>query len=120
MGGVEVQLHSFLTSAVVGSDWSTSRPSRFAPGKEGGWVGPTCPDVLEKKNICSTYSLIALSVLRKVHSLFQSGVLHRVLSSGSSFFFYSILSFPQGHSIGAYVFFLVFPSLPTFLLFFFR
>jgi hypothetical protein len=45
-GGVEVQLHAFLTSAVDGDDWSASRPGRFTPGERipgnhwiGSWVG---------------------------------------------------------------------------------
>jgi hypothetical protein len=44
--GVEVQVHAFLTSALDGGEWSTSRPRRFtprerAPGTHGiaGWVG---------------------------------------------------------------------------------
>jgi hypothetical protein len=36
--GVEVQLHSFLTSALDGSEWSASQPGRFPPGKS-----PTLP-----------------------------------------------------------------------------
>jgi hypothetical protein len=32
-GGVEVWLHSFLTSALCGVEWLTSRPSRFIPGE---------------------------------------------------------------------------------------
>jgi hypothetical protein len=46
-GVVEVQLHSFLTSALDGGEWSTSRSGHFTPGKKGpcarlmgGWVGP--------------------------------------------------------------------------------
>ena len=31
---MKVQLHSFLSSAVNGYEWSTSRPDRFTPGKE--------------------------------------------------------------------------------------
>jgi hypothetical protein len=31
--GVELYLHAFLTSALGGSEWSASRPSRFTPGK---------------------------------------------------------------------------------------
>jgi hypothetical protein len=31
---VEVQLHTFLTSALDTGQWLTSRPDRFAPGKE--------------------------------------------------------------------------------------
>jgi hypothetical protein len=32
--------HIFLTSALVGGEWSTSRPGRFTPGERapGGWV----------------------------------------------------------------------------------
>jgi hypothetical protein len=39
--------HTFLTSALVGGEWSASRPGRFTPGKRthgthwiGGWVNP--------------------------------------------------------------------------------
>jgi hypothetical protein len=46
-GGVDVKIHVFLTSAVVGEEWSASRPGRFttekgAPGTHwiGGWVDP--------------------------------------------------------------------------------
>jgi hypothetical protein len=44
-GGVDVYTHVFLTSALVGGEWSASRPCRFIPGKGppathwiGGWV----------------------------------------------------------------------------------
>jgi hypothetical protein len=46
IGWVEVQLNSFLTSALGGGVWSASRPGRFYPRKRagthctGGWVGP--------------------------------------------------------------------------------
>jgi hypothetical protein len=33
-GGVDVYIHVFLTSALVGGEWSASRPGRFNPGKE--------------------------------------------------------------------------------------
>jgi hypothetical protein len=46
-GGVDVQTHVFLTSALVGGEWSASRPGRFTPGERvpgthwiGGCVGP--------------------------------------------------------------------------------
>jgi hypothetical protein len=46
-GGVNVCTHVFLTSELVGGDWSASRPRRFTPGERapsthwiGGWVGP--------------------------------------------------------------------------------
>jgi hypothetical protein len=45
-GGVDVYIHVFLTSALVGCEWSASRPGRFtsaerAPDTQwiGGWVG---------------------------------------------------------------------------------
>jgi hypothetical protein len=44
-GGVDVQIHIFLTSALAGSEWSASRPCRFTPRERfpgthwiGGWV----------------------------------------------------------------------------------
>jgi hypothetical protein len=44
-GGVDVQIHIFLTSALAGGEWSASRPVRFTPGERasgihwiGGWV----------------------------------------------------------------------------------
>jgi hypothetical protein len=30
---VDVQIHVFLTSALVGGEWSASRPDRFTPRK---------------------------------------------------------------------------------------
>jgi hypothetical protein len=45
--GVDLEIHIFLTSSLVGGEWSTSRPGRFAPGERapgthwiGGWVDP--------------------------------------------------------------------------------
>jgi hypothetical protein len=42
MGGMDVEIHIFLTSALVGGEWSASRPGRFTPGTHwiGGWVDP--------------------------------------------------------------------------------
>jgi hypothetical protein len=46
-GGVDVEVHIFLTSALVGGEWSASGHGRFTPGERtpsthwiGGWVGP--------------------------------------------------------------------------------
>jgi hypothetical protein len=36
-GGVDVQIHIFLTSALAGGDWSASLPGRFAPSTH--WIG---------------------------------------------------------------------------------
>jgi hypothetical protein len=30
---MDVQIHIFLTAALVGAEWSASRPNRFIPGK---------------------------------------------------------------------------------------
>jgi hypothetical protein len=44
-GGADVEVHVFLTSALVGGEWSTSRPGSFTLGERspgthwiGGWV----------------------------------------------------------------------------------
>jgi hypothetical protein len=41
-GGVDVQIHIFLTSTLVGGEWSASCPCCFTPGTHfiGGWVDP--------------------------------------------------------------------------------
>jgi hypothetical protein len=46
-GGSNVQIHVFLNSALVGAEWSVSRPGFFTTGEMvsgthciGGWVGP--------------------------------------------------------------------------------
>jgi hypothetical protein len=46
-GGLDVQIHVFLTSALAGGEWSASRLSCFTPGERtpgvhwiGGWVDP--------------------------------------------------------------------------------
>jgi hypothetical protein len=33
-GGVDVQTHIFLTSALAGGEWSVSCPARFIPGEK--------------------------------------------------------------------------------------
>jgi hypothetical protein len=56
-GGLDVQIHIFLTSAIVGGEWSASSPDRFTPGEKapstnriGDWVGPTAGlDDVEKR-----------------------------------------------------------------------
>jgi hypothetical protein len=58
-GGVDVQFHIFLTLALVGGEWSASRPGRFTPRErapgthwKAGWVGPrTSLDDMGKKKI---------------------------------------------------------------------
>jgi hypothetical protein len=56
-GGMHVYIHIFLTSALVGGEWSDSRPGHFtpreiAPGTHwiGGWVEPRAGlDDVEKR-----------------------------------------------------------------------
>jgi hypothetical protein len=58
-GGEDVYIHVFLTSALVGGEWSTSRPGRSIPGERvpgthwtGEWVNPRVGlDDMEKKKI---------------------------------------------------------------------
>jgi hypothetical protein len=58
-GRVDVLIHIFLTSAVVGGEWSASRPGRFTPGERApathwkrGRVGPrTGLDDVERRKI---------------------------------------------------------------------
>jgi hypothetical protein len=47
VGGVDVQIHVFLTLALVGGEWSDSRHGLLTPGEKapgthriGGWVDP--------------------------------------------------------------------------------
>jgi hypothetical protein len=55
-------IHIFLTSALVGGEWSPSRPGRFTPGERapgthciGGWVDlRSGPDDLEKRKFLTT------------------------------------------------------------------
>jgi len=62
-GGMEVQLHAFLTSALNGSEWTASRPGRFTPPPGeislgthwiGGWVDPRIrlDEVAKRTNPC--------------------------------------------------------------------
>jgi hypothetical protein len=51
-GGVDLQIHILLTSALARGEWSASRPSRFTPGTHWiGWMDPRAGlDDVEKKN----------------------------------------------------------------------
>jgi hypothetical protein len=56
-GGVDVQIHIFLTSTLGGGEWSASRPCHFNPGERapstqwiGGWLAPRAGlDDVEKR-----------------------------------------------------------------------
>jgi hypothetical protein len=56
--GVDVEIHVFLISVLVGSEWLASGHGRFTPGERGpgthwivGWVGPRTglDDVAKRK-----------------------------------------------------------------------
>jgi hypothetical protein len=53
-GGVDVDIHVFLSLVLVRGEWSASRPGERAPGANwiGDWVGPrTGLDDVEKRKI---------------------------------------------------------------------
>jgi hypothetical protein len=64
-GVMNVWIHIFLTSALVGGKWSASRSGRFTPGERapdthwiGGWVGPRAVlDDVEKRKFLTLQGL---------------------------------------------------------------
>jgi hypothetical protein len=80
-GVVDVQIHIFLTLALVGVGWLASRPGRFTPGKRspsthwiGGWMGPRTDldDVERRKSL----ALLRLELQSLGHSA-QSQLLYQ-------------------------------------------
>jgi hypothetical protein len=75
-GGVDVYIHVFFTSALVGGEWLTSRPCRFttrerAPDTHwiGGWVGPRASlDDVEKRKCLPLPRLKFRPLGRPAHS----------------------------------------------------
>jgi hypothetical protein len=86
-GGVVVKIHIFLTSALVGGEWSASRPGRFtyrerAPGTHWirGWVAPRGSlDEMEKGKFLTPPTL----ELRPLGRPARSQSLYRVSYRGS-------------------------------------
>jgi hypothetical protein len=86
-GGVDVQIDIFLTSALVGGEWSASRPCRFTPEERvtsthwiGGWVGPRAGlDYLEKRKFLTLPGL----ELRPLGRPARSQSLYRLSYPGS-------------------------------------
>jgi hypothetical protein len=86
-GGVNIWVHIFLTSALVGSEWSGSRPGRFIPGERapdsrwrGGWVDSRAGlDDLEKRKFLTLPGL----ELRTLGRLARSQSLYRLRYPGS-------------------------------------
>jgi hypothetical protein len=63
--GVEIQIHSFLISALDGGKWSALRPGRFTPRetvpdtqKIGGWVDPRTSRIKVPEQIFITEDLV--------------------------------------------------------------
>jgi hypothetical protein len=62
---MDAKIHVFLTSALLGDEWSASRPGRFTPGEEplvpiGGSVGPrTGLDEVKKRKFLTLQSSIS-------------------------------------------------------------
>jgi hypothetical protein len=86
-GGVDAQIHVFLTSALVGGERSASRPGLFtlgekAPGTHwiGGWVGFRAGlDDVEKRKFLTLPGLeLRPSVVQPVASHYTDGAI-RVL-----------------------------------------
>jgi hypothetical protein len=86
-GGVDVWSRIFLTSALVGGEWSASRPGCFIPGERapgthwiGGWGGPRVSlDDLEKRKFLTLPGL----ELRPLGRLARSQSLYRLRHLGS-------------------------------------
>jgi len=63
VGGIEVQLHSFLISALRGDEWLSSHPGHFTPGKEPRFCS------YQKRYIDQALSLIRIIVFREARHL---------------------------------------------------
>jgi hypothetical protein len=86
-GGVDVETHVFLTIALVGGEWSASRPGRFTTGGGapdthwiGGWVGPR--DVLDDVEMRNLFTIPGLK-FRLLGRPVRIQSLHRLSYPGS-------------------------------------
>jgi hypothetical protein len=78
-GGVDEQIHIFLTSTLARSEWSASRPGRFISGERvtgthwiGGWTNPRDGlDNVEKRKFLTLpgLELRSLVVVQPVDSI---------------------------------------------------
>jgi hypothetical protein len=86
-GAVDVYIHIFLTSALVGGEWSASRPGRFTSGERvpgthwiGGWVDPSADlNNVEKR----TFLILPGRELRPLGRPARSQSLYRLRYPGS-------------------------------------
>jgi hypothetical protein len=75
-GEVDVYIHIFMTTTVVRSEWSASRPCRFTPEERapsihciGGWVRPRAGlDDVEKIKFSTLPGLELQPLGRRAHS----------------------------------------------------
>jgi hypothetical protein len=74
-GGMDVYIHIFLASSLVGGEWSASRPGRFTPGEKspgihwiGGWADHR--DGMDDVEKTTFLTLSGLSVVQPVASLY--------------------------------------------------
>jgi hypothetical protein len=75
-GGVDVQIHIFLTSALIGGEWPGSHPDFFTPRERapgiywiGGWVGPTAGlDDVEERELLTLPGLELRTLSHPAHS----------------------------------------------------
>jgi hypothetical protein len=73
---MDVQINIFLTSALVGGEWSASRPYRLTPGERargthwiGGWVGTRAGmDAVEKRKFLTLPGLELRPLGHPLHS----------------------------------------------------
>jgi hypothetical protein len=87
-GGVDIYIHIFLVSALVGSEWSASRPGRFTHWERasvthwiGGWMDPRVGlDDMEKRKFLTLLGL----KLRTLGRPARSQSLYRLRNPGSS------------------------------------
>jgi hypothetical protein len=64
-GGVDLEVNVFLTSALVGGEWSASRPCRFTPGEMSPgtyWIGGSVIQFLEYRPMGKQFWLLQYSV----------------------------------------------------------
>jgi hypothetical protein len=86
-GGVDVQIHIFLTSALAGGEWPASRSRHFTPGERaprtywiGGSVGPRASlDDVEKTKFLTLPGL----KLQPLGCLARSQLLYQLYYPGS-------------------------------------
>jgi hypothetical protein len=91
-GGVDVQIHIFLTSVLAGGEWSASRTGRLTPGETapgtdwlGGWVDPRAglEDVEDRKLTLPELELRPLGRPARSQSLYRLRYPGSSLSLGS-------------------------------------